>query len=80
MAYISVELRDGAVGDIEAALIRAGCDRLGGAELMECIIESQGPIRFRDNKLSKAGVDPAVLVRELRAIGLVVRWTGESMA
>lgn len=80
MAYMSIELRDGAVGDIEAALIRAGFGRLESAVLMEHIIGSSGSICIRTNKLGRAGINPAVLLQKLKAIGLVVRWTGESTA
>ena len=75
---MSNEMPSGVIGDIQGALIRAGLDRLDSAVLAESIIE--GPVSFKTNKLSKSGVAPSILVKELRAAGLIVRWTGENSA
>ena len=78
MAYMTIELASGVVGDIEGALIRSGLGREDSAELSHAILNSPGGISFRTNKLGKIGIDPDALVQELRATGLIVRWTGEA--
>ena len=77
MAKISIEHPGGVIGDIEAALSRACWPRPESIELASLILTSNGGIDFKTNKLAEMGVDPAVLVRELRAVGLRVRWSGE---
>lgn len=76
MAYMTIEVPDGVIGDIHSALIRSGFGHLDSAEFAEHIISS-GSVSFKSSRLGKAGVDPAFLVQELRAVGLLVRWTGE---
>lgn len=50
---------------------------LDSAELSEYIITSNAFVSF---KLEKRGVDPALVVQELRRVGLIVRWSGEDGA
>jgi hypothetical protein len=76
MAYMEIQLPEGTVGDIEAALIRSGFGVADSVELADLILESNG-VSFGTNRLGKAGIDPAALMRELRQIGLLVRWTGQ---
>jgi hypothetical protein len=80
MAYMTIEVPGGVIGDIEAALIRSGFKRLDSAEFAEHIIPSGGSVSFKTNKLGKSEIDPALLAQELRATGLIVRWTGEAAA
>jgi hypothetical protein len=74
---MSIQLSDGGFGDIEAALLRAGLGRQASAEFAEHIIDGGVYFNFKASKLREAGIDPEVLVRELRAVGLRVRWGGE---
>lgn len=76
MAYMTIEVPGGVIGDIQSALIRSGFGHLDSAEFAEHIINSVS-VSFKSSHLDKAGVDPAFLVQELRAVGLLVRWTGE---
>lgn len=76
MAHMFVEVPGGEVGDVEAALRKSGLGVLDSAELAEHIITSAGA-SFDTKKLGKAGIDAETLARELRAAGLIVRWTGE---
>ena len=73
---MSIEHPGGVVGDIEAALLRSGFGHLDSVEMAEAIVLN-GIVGFRTDKLGKAGIDPLVLVHELRSTGLIVRWSGE---
>jgi len=80
MTHISIEVPIGAIGDIQAALLRSGMGVLDSAELSEYIITSNGFVSFKLDKLEERGVDPALVVQELRRVGLIVRWSGEDGA
>jgi hypothetical protein len=73
---MSIKISSGAIGDIEAALIRCGFGRLDSAELSNGIINSADGVGFKTNKLAKFGIDPSRLVQELQSVGLIVHWTG----
>ena len=77
MALISIRVPSGVIGNIEAALIRAGFGVLDSSEFAQHIITDSGSINFTSSKLRKAGIDPTVLAQELRDVGLIVHWTGD---
>ena len=77
MPHISIEVPIDMIGDIQAALLGSGMGVLDSTELSQHIIESNGFVSFKTDKLGKSGVDPALLVQELQRAGLIVRWIGE---
>jgi len=63
------------LGDIEEALFRAGACRFECSSLAGSIIDSDSIQNLQESMLLRRGVFPDILAKELRAFGLVVRWT-----
>ena len=76
VSRIAIDVPAGIVGDIEGAFVRAGLTSDDSATLADYIIRNSS-VGFTPDNLIKAGVDVQALVDDLRATGLVVKWSGE---
>jgi hypothetical protein len=76
VSRISIQVPAGVVGDVEDAFLRAGLPADDCAALADYIIQNV-TVGFSPDKLIKDGVDVGALVRNLRAAGLLVKWSGE---
>lgn len=75
MGRVVIEVPAGIIGDIEAALMRAGLGEVESTKLAAAIISTTA-VGFRDDRLVRSGIDVSRLVAELRGVGLVVHWSG----